>query len=113
MKEQSSPVIRSSSNLREYLFNLLCKALFFIPWSFASAVMYRRVTLHNPVTSNRMRRVIRHPTSAWLSWASSRQMSTALSHMVPNVEAPDISQAQELVHVRSVSEIFANMEFSR
>ncbi|UKZ69092.1 uncharacterized protein TrAtP1_010105 [Trichoderma atroviride] len=70
--------------------------------------MYRRVTLHIAAASNRMRRVIRRPASPWLSMAEtreSRQMSTNHSHIVPNVEVPNISQAQELVHVRSVSEL--------
>lgn len=31
--------------------------------------------------------------------------TTDLSHIVPNVEAPNISQAQELFHVHSVSEM--------
>lgn len=69
--------------------------------------MYRRFTLHIPVASNRVRRVIRRPISPWLSMTEARegrQMSTNLSQIVPYVEAPNISQAQELAHVRSVSE---------
>lgn len=73
-------------------------------------MIYRRVALHIIVASNRMRRVIRRPASPWLSMTEareSRQMSTDLSHIAPNVEAPNISQAREHIHVRSVSEILS------
>lgn len=73
-------------------------------------MMYRRVTLHNPVASNRMRRVIRRPASARLSRAAAHescQMSRDLSQIVPpKVEAPNICQARELIHVHSVSKMF-------
>ncbi|KAL7893916.1 hypothetical protein HDV63DRAFT_384531 [Trichoderma sp. SZMC 28014] len=70
-------------------------------------MMYRRVTLHIPVASNRMRRVVHRPTSPWLSmteFRERRQMSTSLTQTVPCVEASNISQARELVHVHGISE---------
>lgn len=70
--------------------------------------MYRHVTLHIPATSNRMRGVIRRPTSPWLSMAiahETRRMSTDFSLTVPNIRAPNMSHAQEPVHVRRVSEM--------
>jgi alpha-ketoglutarate-dependent taurine dioxygenase len=69
--------------------------------------MYRRVTPHVAVASNRMRRATHRPTSPWLSMTETRetrQMSTNFSHIVPHMKAPNFSQAQELVHVRGVSE---------
>lgn len=74
--------------------------------------MYRRVALHLPVESNRIRGGIRQqgclPTSPRVFMAvapEARQMSTDTSPIVPNMKAPNLGWAQELGHVRSVSKM--------